>query len=274
MYWLHPRHLLSVLLSCVLAGVSPVHAAGSEIAKVLGRSITGDDLVSPAVADAQKKKLAPDAYAAWLQKERNERLRTLVWQAVFEDFAKQQRIEPTAAEIETYINSHRRLQKEDKVRRAKERERLVGELRSSNLSEAHRKQLQQYLDTLISLEKHDAAMEQERRDPEREKMWAKSERRVAEVWTKHWKINQALFRKFGGRIIFQQAGWEPIDAYRKLLEEYEARKALVMHDPALRDVVYAYFKHQFVYADEVMARFYFEKPYWERTSEEMKAAGF
>ncbi len=223
---------------------------------------------------AQKERLTPEAYAAWLQKEKNEKLRTLVWQAVFEDFAKQQRVEPTAAEIESQINSQRRFMKEDKLRRAKERERLVAELKSPNLSEAQRKQSQQYLDTLLSLEKHDAAMEQERRTPKQEKMWADSERRVAQVWVKNWKVNQALFRKFGGRIIFQQAGWEPIDAYRKLLEQYEARKAFVLNDPALRDAVYSYFNYKFVYADETKAKFYFEKPYWERTADEMKAAGF
>ena len=88
------------------------------------------------------------------------------------------------------------------------------------------------------------------------------------------ELNQALHREFGGRIIFQQAGWEPIDAYRKLFEQAEANKQLVVIDPVWRAAVYRYFEHRFVYADEVKARFYFEKPYWERTPEEMKAAGF
>jgi hypothetical protein len=50
-------------------------------------------------------------------------------------------------------------------------------------------------------------------------------------------------------------------------------KAFGVHDPPLREAVYSCFKHIFVYADEQKARFYFEKPYWERTPEEMKAAG-
>src|SRR3990172_1510237 len=263
-----------VLLCFFLGGFLAAHAANGEAAQIFGRSISQGDLVAPAVAEAQKGKLAPDAYVAWLQKEKNEKLRTLVWQAVFQDFAKQKGVEPTTAEIDSQISSQRRFMKEDKIRRAKERERLVVELKSPNLTEAQRKLSQQYLDTLLSLEKHDAAMAQERRTPEQEKMWANSDRRVAQVWVKNWKVNQALFRKFGGRIIFQQAGWEPIDAYRKVLEQYEARKAFVVHDPALRDAVYSYFKFNFVYADETKAKFYFEKPYWERTAEEMKAAGF
>ena len=74
--------------------------------------------------------------------------------------------------------------------------------------------------------------------------------------------------------LFFSSGWEPIDAYRKLLDQYAAKRAFVVHDPALRAAVYSYFEHKFVYADEAKARFYFEKPYWERTPEEMKAAGF
>jgi len=48
----------------------------------------------------------------------------------------------------------------------------------------------------------------------------------------------------------------------------------VVHDPAYRDAIYSYFQHNFVYADEAKAKFYFEKPYWERTGAELKTAGF
>jgi len=41
-----------------------------------------------------------------------------------------------------------------------------------------------------------------------------------------------------------------------------------------KDAVYSYFQHNFYYADETKAQFYFEKPWWERTAAEMKAAGF
>ena len=41
-----------------------------------------------------------------------------------------------------------------------------------------------------------------------------------------------------------------------------------------RTATYRYFEHRFVYADESKARYYFEKPYWERTQQEMKAGAF
>jgi hypothetical protein len=249
-------------------------ATRRPVAEVLGKAVYEDDLVPARLAGEQKAQLAPDAYAAWYEREKGEKLKAMVWSAVFSDYAKKRNVEPTQAEIESHVNSHRKFKREDRARREKERAALIGELKSPNLSEARRKQAQQYLDTLNSLREFDSREEKERSDPERERQWQESERRVAAVWVKQWKVNQALFREFGGRIIFQQAGWEPIDAYRKLLEKYETNKLFVIHDRALREAVYAYFKFKFVYADEKKAAFYFEKPYWERTQEEMKAAGF
>ncbi len=68
---------------------------------------------------------------------------------------------------------------------------------------------------------------------------------AAELMTT-WKRDVALHRQFGGRIIFQQFGPEPIDAWRKLLEQYEAEKAFVILDPELRGCVYTYFHQRFL----------------------------
>ena len=89
-----------------------------------------------------------------------------------------------------------------------------------------------------------------------------------------WKLNQSLYREYGGRIIFQQFGWEPIDAYRKLLDSYKDAGKFKILDPRFDGAVYRYFEHRFVYADDAMAEFYFEKPWWERTEQEMISSGF
>jgi hypothetical protein len=249
-------------------------AARKPVAEVLGKAVYEEDLVPPTADAEQKAKLSSADHQAWRQGTREEALRNRVWSAVFRDYAEKRKIESSPAEIATQISLQKKFMAEDKVRREKQREELMAELKSPGLPEARRKQAQQHLDTLNSLRDHDSRMEQERREPGREKMWQDSEWKVATLWVKQWKVNQALYREFGGRIIFQQAGWEPIDAYRALLDRYKANKGFVVHDPALQDAVYSYFKHNFVYADEKKAKFYFEKPYWERTQEDMKAAGF
>jgi hypothetical protein len=50
---------------------------------------------------------------------------------------------------------------------------------------------------------------------------AREETTVAFI--RQWKINRALYQQYGGRIIFQQGGPEPLDAYRSFLEECAAR---------------------------------------------------
>ena len=265
--------VLMAMLPCIGYGVDVMDGRRS-VADVLGRTVYEEELVPASSSEEQKAKLSPEAYAEWYERVRGEKLRGIVWSAVFGDFALKRAIEPTPAEIQSNIRQTQAFKKEDRMRRDRDREALITELSSPAITDMRRKQAQQHLDTLNSLRESDARFEQERRDPEREKTWQDAERRVSEVWVKQWKVNQALYREFGGRIIFQQAGWEPIDAYRALLERYEARKAFVVHDLELREAVYSYFKHNFVYADEKKATFYFEKPYWERTSGELKAAGF
>lgn len=248
---------------CAFSAGAP---ADNPVAVISGERVYPKDLVAPAGAGQ-----AVDPAGA--ERARGEMLRTRVWKAVFEDYARRRNITPTDTEITSQIEGHQRMRLRLDAERVQQRAALIAELKSPSLTEARRNAAQQHLDTLNQLAEFDARRAQELRDPAQRKMQQEAERRVAEYWVRQWKLNQALYREFGGRIIFQQAGWEPIDAYRKLLDQAEASKAFVVHDPAMRVAVYRYFEHKFVYADEAKARFYFEKPYWERTPEEMKVGG-
>ncbi|MFO1313965.1 MAG: hypothetical protein U1F58_00030 [Burkholderiales bacterium] len=262
------RSTLLVWVGLACAGV--VHAAektaDAPVAVVFGQPILAKDLVAPGGARATD--------AASAERAQGEVLRARVWAAVFGEYARRRGIEPTDAEIDSQIEGQRRMTKRLDAERVQQRAALMAELKSPGLSDARRQAAQQHLDTLDRLAEFDARRARELRDPAQQKLQRESERRVAAQWVRQWKLDQALFREFGGRIVFQQAGWEPIDAYRKLLEQAEASGQLVLSDPAWRHAVYRYFEYRFVYADEAKARFYFEKPYWERTKEEMKAAGF
>jgi hypothetical protein len=51
------------------------------------------------------------------------------------------------------------------------------------------------------------------------KAYEESRYKMAHQTVRTWKINKRLYEKYGGRIIFQQAGLEPIDAYRIFITE-------------------------------------------------------
>lgn len=238
--------------------------ATHAVATVLGKNITLNEL----------DEAPPSDDPAMRQKMRENHLRGLVWSAVFADYAKQRNVEPTAAEIESHILNHARLQQQMRAEREQQRKILQSALQSADLASARRAQLTQQLQVLDSLLAFDAKREVELHDPSKQKIHEQAQHRVATHWVRQWKLNQVLYREFGGRIVFQQAGWEPIDAYRQLLTRYLDNKKLRFAEAQWQAAAFSYFEHRFVYADETKARFYFEKPYWERTPQEMKTAGF
>jgi hypothetical protein len=56
-----------------------------------------------------------------------------------------------------------------------------------------------------------------------------------------WKIERELQRMYGGRVIFQQAGLEALDARRRLFEEAENNGDLKFEDAGVRHMFYYYY---------------------------------
>jgi hypothetical protein len=64
----------------------------------------------------------------------------------------------------------------------------------------------------------------------------------AAAFIRQWKINRALYQQYGGRIIFQQGGPEPLDAYRKFLEESAARGDFRIENKDLESAFWRYYR--------------------------------
>jgi hypothetical protein len=94
------------------------------------------------------------------------------------------------------------------------------------------------------------------------------QREMARSIIRQWKINKALHEQYGGRIIYQQLGPEPLDAYRQLLRLREADGAFAFRDQAIEKSFWRYFTddsiHDFMApggANEARA---FTTPPWEQ----------
>lgn len=66
-------------------------------------------------------------------------------------------------------------------------------------------------------------------------------REMGGAMIRQWKLNRTLHRQYGGRIIFQQLGPEPLDAYRQYLEECQDAGDFVIHQQAFKDAFWRYF---------------------------------
>jgi len=69
------------------------------------------------------------------------------------------------------------------------------------------------------------------------------DRQKAQVLVKAWKINKALYEKYGGRVVSNVTGAMPIDAYRDFLKEKEKKGVFLILDKQCK----ASFWHSFTY---------------------------
>ena len=87
-------------------------------------------------------------------------------------------------------------------------------------------------------------------------------RLLAEAAVKGWKFDRALYRQYGGTVIFQQSNpFEPVGAYRRFLEEHGRKGSFEILDAALRQSFWEYYTGE---PEMVVppAEVNYEKPWW------------
>lgn len=102
-----------------------------------------------------------------------------------------------------------------------------------------------------------------------EKIQAEHMRRdFASAIIRQWKLNKALYQRYGGRIVAQQLGPEPLDAYRSYLEERQSAGDFSIHDSALEQAFWRYFitdgLHVFLEPGSEEEAHAFSTPPWKR----------
>jgi hypothetical protein len=160
-------------------------------------------------------------------------LQKRIWEDVTERLLNEYELEPTEAEVAALkalllsMESQRLDQLE--VERAEILEKLSSDILPANERprlDERLASLEERIATEQALRKQSAAV------PGDEEAQHQAVESVARMTVRNWKVNKALYEKYGGRVIFQQAGNEPIDAYRALIEELDKTNAIEILDPA------------------------------------------
>lgn len=93
------------------------------------------------------------------------------------------------------------------------------------------------------------------------------QREMGAALIRHWKINKSLYLAYGGRIIYQQLGPEPLDAYRQYLEDRQQAGDFTIKIPAMAESFWRYFTddsiHDFMEPGGEDAARAFTTPPWE-----------
>lgn len=179
-------------------------------------------------------------------------------------YAAEQGIAVEPAEIDAYLDRLRRVAEQDRRRQEARREELTRKLEAKALSDAERQLLSSELDQLNEfLSNIGEARNGAKEDSAEDKA---AHRQVAAAFIRQWKINRALYRQYGGRIIYQQGGPEPLDAYRAFLQARQRQGAFQILNPAFESEFWKYFLTDSIHSfypkgsqEEMRA---FETPWW------------
>jgi hypothetical protein len=192
-----------------------------------------------------------------------EELRFLVLGALTDRYAAERGIEVTPDEIDGYLARIAAIAEQDRRERAARLAEIERQLALPALADAERKTLTAERETLEQLARD---LEQTPATPQEAAEEAQARRTVATAFVRQWKINQALYRDYGGRIIFQQGGPEPLDAYRRFLEEQQRQGAFAIADKDLAAAFWRYYTNDAIHsfypagsAEEAQA---FVSPWW------------
>ena len=186
----------------------------------------------------------------------------IIWKALFGQFAKDNHIEPTVEELDTFIVRRRELDKQLQLRWEGDRRRLIQDLKDPTLSMPEREKKQSRLE---STERFlETFRETNERPKGTEEHTLPVEREMAQHFVQKWKFEKTLYDKYGGRLIYQKFGVEPLDAYREFLEEQQRNGAFEIFDKQCEVEFWSYFTdgecHRFYSGDDGAE--FINTPWW------------
>jgi hypothetical protein len=198
------------LLGAALAAAAGAQAP-SHVARVFGTPVTAAEV------ELDRGNVA---HSAQLLKRRIERETT-------QRFLQANQLEASHADLAAYEKFDREFRQADRERRARDLDRLEKELAAGIDDPRRRAQAESHRSTLQQLASRDA----EQVDPVAD---AASKRRVWKPWIAGYKLNKALYERYGGTVGITKFGPDPVGARAALLREHERKGDFTIDDAGLR----------------------------------------
>ena len=196
-------------------------------------------------------------------------MQSVIGEKLFQNYARQHKIEASQEEVDLYIAKMEQFMRDDRNKRETRIVEIQQQLKTGSIPAEQKKQLQSELDTLESLHKQD--FEDESADKQEQQEVLKIRQAMARGIIEQWMINKALYQQYGGRIIYQQLGPEPLDAMRDYLKEQQQKGAFKILEKSFEAPFWDYFvndsKHDFFKPGSKEEKQAFGKAPWQQKQE-------
>ncbi|MGB5178118.1 MAG: hypothetical protein WBP44_05240 [Gammaproteobacteria bacterium] len=143
----------------------------------------------------------------------------VIKQVLSVNYAREHDLQATDAEIKDFVAMKKELDARARKDAQARQSEIEKSLQAENLPDTDREQLEGELKFLQQMQ--EAAGEADKQADTQERM--AGETQMARAIIGQWKVNKALYKQYGGRVIYQRGGAEPLDAYEKFFKE--AQKA-------------------------------------------------
>ncbi len=175
-----------------------------------------------------------------------EELRYVVLKQLTDNYAREKGIEESPAEKDAYVATMEEIRRRDRREKQARHDDLARKLGSGTLPKAEREKIAAEIDALDKLMATLAGMEAEAARNPQETRAAREQ--IAAAFIRQWKIHRELHRQYGGRIVYQQGGPEPLDATRRFLEESQARGDFAIVDKSLETAFWRYYRNDAIHS--------------------------
>jgi len=189
--------------------------------------------------------LAAEALGVQIRTSNPDEMAFIIKQVLLVNYVKAQSLEATNSEINQFLARKKEVTARSRKEAEARRDEVEKQLQSQDLPDADRKQLegeQQFLDAMLK-----AAQEADKQgnDPKR----AAVESQMAKSLIEQWKVSQSVYKKYGGRVVYQQVGAEPLDAYHEFFKSAQKADDFKILNKEFEPAFWSYYttdsKHRF-----------------------------
>lgn len=227
----------------MLAGAGLLFTIAAAAADQRVATVLGEDVMREQVAAANPREQA-------------RRFAELAWQPLSRDYIRIKGLAATPDEIAELAAYETEFEKKDRAQRARKLADLTAQLGSDRLTGKERARAEEFRDALQRVSRYDAEKDAlPKPDPA-------TRAATAGFWIEIWKMNQALYRQYGGVVALTKFGHDPHGARAAFFADCEKQGRLQFHDMALREAFFALLaeRPRFTVAQNELDF----TPYWKR----------
>ncbi|MBN2454992.1 MAG: hypothetical protein JXB29_00405 [Sedimentisphaerales bacterium] len=259
--------LFIFVISMLVLGINVVNAEPFEnltddtvLVEVLGHKVCLKDIEpNPDEKKKHRESEAGDRFNLWLKQSRESKLGRF-FKPLWDEYTKEKGINVTEQEIKEFKEHMRTFWSSENQRRKTERDNFAKELIAENLEADKKAELEKNCNMYSHLLEI---------APDPNRMY-RSSNDVCKSVILSWKIKRELYNQYKGRVIFQQAGPEPLDAFRLFFEEQQSKGNFKFYNKDAEDLFWDYYRNvkHTVYKGPNEAEQIINTPWWLKEKDE------